>query len=627
MIDKNASPVKSRLIATGYLLLILAATSSYCTQYVAGKFAYHPSLGSPIYGHIYNPVNWWRWSFEYYDYAVEIFRNAYLIFGAGAVAGLLVSTLTIGFMSRSSRRHEGLHGTAHFATLEEIEDSGLLDQKQGVYVGGYAHPKTGRTHYLRHNGAEHICVIAPPRSGKGVGIIVPTLLSWPESAFVVDIKGENYAMTAGWRKKEANNIVLRFDPAEEGSCSWNPLGEIRFRTRHQISDAQNIALMVIDSDGKGLFDHWRKAAYELLAGIIMHALYKSQIVGRMPCIKDCADMLTSTGDFAAPEPPPAMDDGGDQAALAGLFMEMDNVNLDETNTADREAAMFIRGVGRSMAAKPWRELNSIISTASTELALYRDPIIGQNTARSDFKIADLMDHDRPVSLYCITTPDNLPRLSPLIRLLITRIIMGLTGQMTYDEGRSKTAHKHRLLLMNDEFAALGRLDVFEKAMAYIAGYGIKACIIVQDIQQLYKAYTIHENILSNCHIQVAYAPNKLETAEWLSKMTGTTTVVKEQISTSGKRFGGVASNFSRSYQEVQRPLMTPDEVRDLDRAKTDGKGNITNPGQMLIFSAGMQVILGRPILYYIDPTFNKRSRIRPPEISDTVPNESGRVAF
>lgn len=621
MTDKNASHGRSWLVAAGYMLLILMAVSTYCTQYVAGKFNYHPSLGSPIYGHIYNPVNWWRWSFDYFDYAEQIFRNAYLIFAAGAVFALLISKLIIGFKSRSSRKHEGIHGTAHFASPEEIRESGLADQKHGVYCGGYVDTKTGRTHYLRHDGPEHIAIVAPPRSGKGVGNIVPTLLSWLESVFVLDIKGENYAMSAGWRKRNANNVILRFDPAEEESCSWNPLGEIRFKTRHQISDAQNIALMIIDSDGRGLFDHWRKAAFELLGGMIMHALYKAEAVGRMPCIKDCADMLTSTGDFAAPEPPADIDDGGDQAALAGLFAEMDGVNLSDTNAADHEAALFIRGVGRSMASKPWRELNSIISTASTELALYRDPIVGQNTSRSDFKIADLMDHERPVSLYCITTPNNLARLSPLIRLLITRIVMGLTGQMTYDDGRSKTAHKHRLLMMNDEFASLGRLDIFEKAMAYIAGYGIKAVIIAQSLEQIKKAYTREENILANCHIQIAYAPNSFETAEWLSKMTGQTTVIKEQITTSGKRFGGVAEQFSRSYQEVRRPLLTPDEVRDLDRPKTDGKGHIINAGQMLIFSAGMQVILGCPILYYIDPTFNKRSRIPPPEVSDTISHD------
>jgi type IV secretion system protein VirD4 len=190
--------------------------------------------------------------------------------------------------------------------------------------------------------------------------------------------------------------------------------------------------------------------------------------------------------------------------------------------------------------------------------------------------------------------------------------------MEFDDGRSKNVHKHRLLLMLDEFPTLGKLEVFESALAYIAGYGMKAYIITQDVQQLYKTYSNYESIISNCHIRVAYAPNKVETAEWMSKMTGQTTVIKEQISTSGKRFGMMLEQVSRSYQEVQRPLMTPDEIMRLPGPKKDGSDNIIEPGEMLIFVAGQPVIRGRQILYFMDPTFSKRSKINPPSKSDVV---------
>src|SRR6185312_7997157 len=190
--------------------------------------------------------------------------------------------------------------------------------------------------------------------------------------------------------------------------------------------------------------------------------------------------------------------------------------------------------------------------------------------------------------------------------------------MTFENGRSVPAYKHRLLLMLDEFPTLGKLEVLQSALAYIAGYGMKAYLITQDVQQLYHAYTNYESIISNCHIRVAYAPTKVETAEWLSKMTGQTTVIKEQVSTSGKRFGMVLEQVSRSYQEVQRPLMTPDEIGRLPAADKDREGNITRPGEMLIFVAGNPVILGRQILYFLDPVFSKRSRIAPPKTSDVV---------
>ena len=222
----------------------------------------------------------------------------------------------------------------------------------------------------------------------------------------------------------------------------NPLGGIRFGTRYQISDAQNIALMVVDTDGRGLFDHWRTAAFELLSGLIMHSLYQSR-GGPAPCLRDCAYMLTGGVNPQVPE----FDDGERDSAAMILFNAMQAVTLPSDDRAAIEAQLFIRSVGRSMADKPDKELGSIISTANNALSLYRDPVVGENTSRNDFKIDDLMDHSTPVSLYFISAPNNLSRLSPLIRLFLTRIIMGLTGQMTYDDGRSKTAHKHRLLLI------------------------------------------------------------------------------------------------------------------------------------------------------------------------------------
>jgi type IV secretion system protein VirD4 len=191
--------------------------------------------------------------------------------------------------------------------------------------------------------------------------------------------------------------------------------------------------------------------------------------------------------------------------------------------------------------------------------------------------------------------------------------------MAYDEtGRSRTMHTHRLLLMLDEFPTLGRLDVFENALAYIAGYGITAYLITQDVQQLYKSYTNFESIISNCHVRVAYAPNKVDTAEWMSKMTGQMTVIKEQITTSGKRFGAVLDQVSRTYQEVQRPLMTPDEIMRLPGPTKTLTGDIIEAGEMLVFAAGHPPIRGRQILYFQDPVFAARAKIPPPVRSDAV---------
>lgn len=614
---------KVRAISTAVLAVYVIALSSLCTQFVAHRFNYHPALGK-AYANFYPPWEWARWLTVYYDAGKNSFNYAFIIFALGVGAGLVAYVLYIGFVTRSIKKHESVHGTAHFATGEEIRKTGLIPAEgkagKGVYVGAWRDPETNVTHYLRHDGPEHVAALAPTRSGKGVGLVIPTLLAWNESVFVYDTKGENYAATAGWRREHAGNKILRFDPAEPGSgCAFNPLDEVRFKTRYQVSDAQGVAALLVDTEGKGLESHWDKAAFAMLSGLILHALYKAEEVGRQPSLTNVAEMLSSVGDFAAgDDADESEDDEGDKKPLKALFKEMAELKLGDSES-DQEAELVIQGTGKQLLGTPSKELGSIVSTATNRLALYRDPIVAQNTAHSDFTVSDLMDHDTPVSLFFIVSPGNKDRLRPLVRLMLTQIVRGLVrDSMSFDGGRAKTAHKHRLLLMLDEFPTLGRLDVFEEALAYIAGYGIKAYLIMQDKTQLDKAYTRDESIMSNCHIRAAYAPNKIETAEWLSKMTGTSTEVKEAITTSGKRFGAVLDNVSTTYQEISRPLLTPDECMRLPGPTKDDRGEIIDSGEMLIFVAGQSVIKGRQILYFKDPILSARSKIAPPVESDII---------
>jgi type IV secretion system protein VirD4 len=230
--------------------------SSGATQYAAWRLHYHPALGAPVVGKFYAPWAWLTWQLRYKQNAPAVFAAINAAGGAiGAIAalGLLAA---LGAQGRTAQRHEGVHGTAHWAARDEIEATELLPRRgqrgAGVYVGGWRDDRD-RLHYLRHNGPEHVAAIAPTRSGKGVGLVVPTLLSWPHSLVVNDQKAELWHLSAGWRASEAGNVVLRFDPgAASGSIGFNPLDEIRLGTLHEVGDVQNLVTILVDPEGKGL---------------------------------------------------------------------------------------------------------------------------------------------------------------------------------------------------------------------------------------------------------------------------------------------------------------------------------------------------------------------------------------
>ena len=168
--------------------------------------------------------------------------------------------------------------------------------------------------------------------------------------------------------------------------------------------------------------------------------------------------------------------------------------------------------------------------------------------------------------------------------------------------------------MLDEFPSLGRLQIFEEALAFIAGYGIKSYLIIQDIAQLHKIYSKDEAITGNCHVKIAYATSNPDTARYLSESSGITTVVKEADSVSKDR-GSLKRNISMSLQEVSRPLLTVDECMRLKGPEKDAEGRILTPGDMLIFAAGYAAVYGRQMLYFLDPEFRRRAKIDAPELS------------
>lgn len=619
------------------LIAMIAAT-----QYAAHKFGYSPALGAPLIpsagkpGGLYLPTDIFVWIWKYWrpDVAVgvrTILGHAIMILLGGGAAGLFAA---LGFVLHRSRKLASganhLHGSAGWAELADIQGTGLLPTAKnagGVMLGqvevphrapifprlswmGWLKWTSTKKVYLRHKGPEHILVFAPTRSGKGVGIVVPTLLSWDESVLVHDIKGENWALTSGFRQKVLGQRCLRFSPSEPGSAKFNPLKEIRM-DGNIVKDVQNIATIIVDPEGKGLSDHWAKTGFDLLTGVILFVLLEEDIPDSERSLATVQSILSDGGVVRKEAEKMARESANDAEPSTGIkavfeyIRDHSNVQLaKDLQSHERIGWQTAMQAASSYLNKAPNEASGVLSTSLSFLSLYRDPIVAENTSSSDFDIESLMMEK--TALYLVVPPSDKDRLKPLLRLILNQVVRRLTEQMEFEKtGSSKTKFNHKLLLLIDEFPALGKLDVFEEALAFIAGYGLKALLITQDLSQLQKAYTRDESIISNCHIRIAYAPNKVDTAEILSKMAGQSTVVSEQRNYSGSRLSVLLNNVSTSEQVTQRPLLTADECMRLP------------PDDELVFVAGFRPIYGKKIKYYADPAMSKRQQIGP--ATPTVP--------
>src|SRR5579883_2637378 len=595
---------------------LLLLSNIVATQWVARRLSYEPALGDPLFRvigvRLYSPFHWILWLWRYGS-ASEMALRSPVISGAAIVVCGSILTIAV-FAIVNARRTksltdnaEDLHGSARWANAEDVRATGLLSARHGVYVGGWHDRQKKRIHYLRHDGPEHVLAFAPTRTGKGVGLVIPTLLAWEESAVIYDIKGENWAKTAGFRAS-SGHLCFKFSPVEDGTSSrFNPLAEVRLFTPRDVSDAQNIADMIIRSgEDSPMERHWEDSAASLTTGMILHACYTAAAEDRVACLADLSGLFTRPG-----------------VEFRETLNEMISYQHDadyrhgwRTPTGLKTSTHpVVSEKAQEMLDKESKELSGVLSTAKTALALYSDPLVAANTRSSDFTIDDLVNHARPVSLYLVVPPSDKIRLRRLIRLMFTMVVNRLTERMAF-EGSEQKRNKHRLLFLIDEFPSLNRMEIFADALSYMAGYGLKAYLIAQDIRQIVDAYGQNESIVSNCHVRVAFAPNQVETAELLSKMTGTTTVQKASFNFSGSRFSPVMSHVNASVDHIERPLMTPDEIMRLRPPKKEGSGDseiITEPGDMLIFVSGHFPILGMQMLYFADPELARRSAIAPPK--------------
>jgi len=560
-------------LLTGQIIIVFAVVGGGiwgATQWTAARLGHQPGLGAPwitIADHpVYPPWRLFEWWYAYGAYAPEIFNRAGIMAAAGGMAGIIVAIAGSLWRAREARLVT-TYGSARWAEAKDIRKSGLLDGK-GVFLGLWH----GR--YLRHDGPEHVMCFAPTRSGKGVGLVVPTLLSWPHSAVIHDIKGENWQLTAGWRARFSH--CLLFNPTDPASARYNPLLEVR-KGRFEVRDVQNIADILVDPEGAlERRNHWEKTSHSLLVGAILHVLYAEKdktLAGVAAFLSDPSRSFERTLE---------------------VMLRTNHLGSEE----EPRVHPVVAQAARELLNKSENERSGVLSTAMSFLGLYRDPTVAEATSRCDWRIADLMDAERPVSLYLVIPPSDISRTKPLVRLILNQIGRRLTERLAVGHVQGR---RHQLLMMLDEFPALGRLDFFESSLAFMAGYGVRAFLIAQSLNQISKAYGENNSILDNCHVRIAFASNDERTARRISDSLGTATELRAQRNYAGHRLAPWLAHVMVSRQETARPLLTPGEVMQLPAEEE------------IVMVSGQPPIKAQKLRYYEDANFT--GRLCPPPAS------------
>lgn len=545
------------------------------TQWAAAMLAYQPRLGIPWFSiaglPVYRPWALFPWWYHYDAYAREIFERAGLLAAASGFMGCAAAVAGSLWRARQAR-FVTTYGSARWATEMEIARAGLFGD-EGVFLG-----RLGRS-YIRHDGPEHVILFAPTRTGKGVGLVIPTLLTWTGSAVIHDIKGENWQVTAGWRSRFSH--CLLFDPTNPLSARYNPLLEVR-RGEREIRDVQNIADILVDPEGAlERRNHWERTSHSLLVGAILHVLYSE---GE----KTLARVATFLSD---PERP--------FVSTLRAMMTTNHLGSPEKPRVHPVVA----SAARELLNKSENERSGVLSTAVSFLGLYRDPTIAAVTSSCDWRIADLVEAASPVSLYLVVPPSDISRTRPLVRLILNQVGRRLTERPAQSGGC-----RRKLLLMLDEFPALGRLDFFETALAFLGGYGVRAFLIAQSLNQVAKAYGENNSILDNCHVRIAFASNDERTARRISDSLGTATEQRAMRNYAGHRLAPWLAHVMVSRQETSRPLLTPGEVMQLPAADE------------LVLVSGFPPIRARKLLYFRDRNFRRRL-LEPPLPATTGYND------
>jgi type IV secretion system protein VirD4 len=547
---------------------------------VAGHFDFAKRFGAPLLAlgpvRLYWPFDFFGWQKALGQYHPSIFAFANVLIYGGVAAGLYVTfKLATGapLLASTPRGRHIVQGG--WAELRDARRAGLLSRPRGMVLGLWRGGLGQRP--ITYDGQGHALILGATRTGKGRGIVVPTLLSWEGSVVALDPKGEladgdarlGFPGTAGFRKQFSH--IIRFAPTRLDSAKFNPLLEVR-RGTNAVRDVQNIVeILSAPTRETNEAPFWRTAASNLLVGVILDVLHTApddrknfaEVRARLSRMEETAEAMR----------------GGWQSRDGRVCA------LTTPHPIAQQAA-------NSYLAMEERTQSNVRATAETYLTVFADSLVAENTATSTFRIADLVGLERPLTLYLQPPPSDMDRLMPLMRLIVGLIVRVLTEDKVADSiGRLR---RHRTLLLLDEFPLLGALPGFERAMGLMAGYDIQAMLVCQSINSIRGVYGRDNVIIDNCDVITSFGVNDPATAEVICKLGGD---LIEMIPQTTRHRGGNGfgeQRQSHTWRDERRPLMqTGDPLR-------------LPPDQMLIFKGGCRPIRARKIKVDVVPMFASR---------------------
>lgn len=524
-------------------------------------------------------VKWQKIPMEFYSYKTlylyylkfsampKVLLSIKISSGAGVLATIGLNVIII--IALFSKPKRELHGSAKFATTSDIVRTGfILSDKErvkkqnkkpsnpSILVGKY------KDKLLEFFGNEFVFVAAPTRSGKGVGVVIPNLLHYPDSVVVLDVKNENWDLTAGFRS-QYQECFLFAPKAENGkSHRYNPLDYIDPSPVKRMGDIQNIASIMYPADGEDAF--WQTNAQRLFSGLILYMMETPE----RPCSMSELMKLTT--------PPKPLDE---------WIVETITTRKSEGKPLSVECIESLMAFAGNSSDNTRA---SILSTLTAPLNIFTDPMVASATSSSDFRLDEV--RKKRMSIYVGIQPNELARFDKLLNLFFSQLI-NLNTRVLPEQDPSL---QNQCLVLLDEFTALGRVEIIEKAVAYIAGYNMRLMLIFQDRSQAERHYTKEgtRTLLTNMACQIIFAPRTVDDAEEYSKLLGTETVKGKSISRNRGGKGGGGGSVSTSDQS--RALMLPQEMMQLEKTKEIIKYDAFKP------------ILCEKIVFYEDATFQKR---------------------